>query len=103
MTNTSLRALPSVDRLVNMAQQEINDVLTRDEIVRIARAVLQDVRQADTAAATPTHEELAAMVIAEAHSFLTPSLQPVINASGVIVQTNLGRAPLSQAAIAAMQ
>ena len=32
-----------------------------------------------------------------------PSLQPVINASGVILHTNLGRAPLSQAALQAIQ
>jgi L-seryl-tRNA(Ser) seleniumtransferase len=35
-------------------------------------------------------------------SALRPSLRPVINATGVIIQTNLGRAPLSAAALAAM-
>jgi L-seryl-tRNA(Ser) seleniumtransferase len=35
--------------------------------------------------------------------WLAPTLRPVINATGVIIHTNLGRAPLSQAAIQAMQ
>jgi L-seryl-tRNA(Ser) seleniumtransferase len=36
-------------------------------------------------------------------ALLAPTLQPVINATGVIVHTNLGRAPLSQSAITAVQ
>ena len=36
-------------------------------------------------------------------AWVTPSLRPVINATGVILHTNLGRAPLSQAAIQAIQ
>lgn len=46
-------------------------------------------------------------LLAQAESLLihwtTPSLFPVINASGVIIHTNLGRAPLSEAAIQAIQ
>jgi len=47
--------------------------------------------------------EIAAKVKAEVDRRLQPSLIPVINASGVILHTNLGRAPLSADAIAAMQ
>jgi L-seryl-tRNA(Ser) seleniumtransferase len=47
-------------------------------------------------------ETLVAAVEARLAAVLAPSLKPVINASGVIIQTNLGRAPLSSAALAAM-
>jgi L-seryl-tRNA(Ser) seleniumtransferase len=44
-------------------------------------------------------ERLEDAVAAELHDALQPSLRPVINATGVILQTNLGRAPLNQAAL----
>ena len=50
-----------------------------------------------------TPEALASAVIAAASSRLASTLRPsllaVINATGVIVHTNLGRAPLAEAAI----
>jgi L-seryl-tRNA(Ser) seleniumtransferase len=45
---------------------------------------------------------IAAAAAARAYASLRASLRPVINATGVIIHTNLGRAPLSDAAIAAM-
>src|SRR5205814_9261965 len=51
---------------------------------------------------TPTLDRLAAEVAARAAALTEPSLRPLINASGVIIHTNLGRAPLSTAARAAM-
>lgn len=103
MTHQALRALPSVDRLVNQAQLHINDQLPRDELVRIARAVLHNVRTTANGEPPPALEELVAVVVAQAEQLLQPSLRPVINASGVVIQTNLGRAPLSAGALAAMQ
>ena len=51
----------------------------------------------------PTPEALSLAIVREAQALWQPTLRPVINASGVIIHTNLGRAPLSGAAIAAMQ
>jgi L-seryl-tRNA(Ser) seleniumtransferase len=45
---------------------------------------------------------IAAAAAARAYAWLRASLRPVINATGVIIHTNLGRAPLSDAALAAM-
>lgn len=103
MTHQSLRALPSVDRLVNAAQPHINDRLPRDELVNIARAVLTETRKSGNNGPPPAMEELVAAVVDQAEQLVRPSLRPVINASGVVIQTNLGRAPLSTEALRAMQ
>jgi L-seryl-tRNA(Ser) seleniumtransferase len=51
----------------------------------------------------PAPHEFPALVHAHLAGMAAPSLRPVINATGVIVHTNLGRAPLSAAAVAAVQ
>lgn len=105
MSNPIFRALPSVDRLVRAAEPHAAD-LPHAELVRLARAVLEETRQQVTERdndAPPTLDELSAAVVARARQLIRPSLRPLINASGVIIQTNLGRAPLSDAALQAME
>jgi L-seryl-tRNA(Ser) seleniumtransferase len=86
---TSLRDLPSVDELA----RETDDPLAVDT----ARHVIQRAREEILAGREPgdlrerLHEELAAA--------RAPRLRRVLNATGVIVHTNLGRAPLAAAAI----
>lgn len=50
----------------------------------------------------PPVEDIVAAVDSRARSVLAPSLRPVVNATGVIIHTNLGRAPLSDDALTAM-
>jgi L-seryl-tRNA(Ser) seleniumtransferase len=76
-----LRELPSVDRLATA----------------VARAELADRRAALLAGADDEVD-----LVARARARLRPSLRPVLNATGVIVHTNLGRAPLADAARAAV-
>ncbi|MDO9065697.1 MAG: L-seryl-tRNA(Sec) selenium transferase, partial [Chloroflexota bacterium] len=52
--------------------------------------------------AEPARQDLAAAVVRQARALWQPTLAPVINATGVIIHTNLGRAPLSRAAMSAM-
>ncbi len=102
----ALRRLPSVERLVQLVQQDRQAVtVARSVIVEAARLVLDDYRAAlreGTRDTAPTSGDLLAAVQQRLLAFEKPSLRPVINASGVIIQTNLGRAPLSPAALAAM-
>src|SRR5947207_13554980 len=76
-----LRELPSVDRLATS----------------VARAELAD-RRAELLAGADDEVDL----VARARERLQPSLRRVLNATGVVVHTNLGRAPLAAAARAAV-
>jgi L-seryl-tRNA(Ser) seleniumtransferase len=76
-----LRALPSVDRLATA----------------VARAELAD-RRSELLAGARDETDL----VERARARLRPSLRRVLNATGVVVHTNLGRAPLAQAARAAV-
>ncbi len=97
MANTSeLRKLPAVDRLVEQVETHAPSLARHDVLVEAARSVLDAARAAVHAGApAPGTEHLVTQVISEVNRLFRPSLQPVINATGVIIHTNLGRAPLS--------
>lgn len=101
---TSLRNLPSVEQLLQNAADLIATYgrpLTLDAL----RVTLDDVRarfKARPPLALPTNDEILAQAKSHLSVWTQPTLIPVINASGVILHTNLGRAPLSKATIAAM-
>ncbi|MDX1438157.1 MAG: L-seryl-tRNA(Sec) selenium transferase, partial [Anaerolineales bacterium] len=100
----SLRDLPSVDQLVQSPQAvEALEAYGRPLTLDAVRTALEDARQnfADTGS-VPDLEALIARAVDLLKAWTAPSLRPVINATGVIIHTNLGRAPLSQAAMAAM-
>lgn len=102
---TSLRDLPSVEQLLKNADHLITEYgrpLTLDAL----RATLDEARarfKAKPEVGLPSID----VILSQAESHLTawtaPTLLPVINATGVILHTNLGRAPLSNATIKAMQ
>jgi L-seryl-tRNA(Ser) seleniumtransferase len=103
MPKSELRKLPAIDRLLQMpavaaARASYGHELT----VRTARELLDESRAAILdGRPAPTAEELAAALVARLQAAIRPTLQPVINATGVIVHTNLGRALLSPEARAA--
>ncbi|MEP7335292.1 MAG: L-seryl-tRNA(Sec) selenium transferase, partial [Actinomycetota bacterium] len=84
-----LRDLPSVDELA----RDAGDPLA----VEAARAVLARAREEIRAGADPG--DLRVRLADELAAARTPSLRRVLNATGVIVHTNLGRAPLAEAAL----
>ncbi len=89
-----LRALPAVDRLAAPIMEE---GWTEAEAVAAARAVLAE-RRAELLAGADDAPDLAA----RGRARLRPSLRRVLNGTGVIVHTNLGRAPLAEAAARAV-
>ena len=102
--SSAYRELPSVDRLVGQASlRTAAGELGAEVLAAAARAELDRQRAAIAAgAAAAGIESIVEAVAARAYASLRPSLRPVINATGVIIHTNLGRAPLSAAAVAAM-
>ncbi len=99
-----LRQLPSVDKLLQ-SYPLANLIQThgRTLVVEAIRAELETARQrilADQPADSTT--DLAQAAANRLSAQLQPSLQPVINATGVIIHTNLGRALLSRRAQQAM-
>src|SRR5579883_1031227 len=98
-----LRALPSVDRLIEatIAPGAASD--PHPLRAAAARRVIDDARAAVRAgAAVPTLEALAAAAGRLLREGRRHRLIPVINASGVLLHTNLGRAPMSARAMAAV-
>jgi L-seryl-tRNA(Ser) seleniumtransferase len=98
-----LRSLPSVDHFLQLPQvsgwmTEYGRSLTLDGI----RSVLQDVRrQFPEGGEVPAEPILLSRIDKLLKEWTAPTLQPVLNASGVVLHTNLGRAPLSPAALRA--
>jgi len=96
------RSIPSVD-LVAQAIERLAPEVPSAVAVRAAREEIASVR----GAVSRGHEAAAPEAIAEAGALrarlvLADAPRPVINATGVIVHTNLGRAPLSERALDAV-
>jgi L-seryl-tRNA(Ser) seleniumtransferase len=84
-----LRDLPSVDELARQSDDPL--------AVEVARKVVARARERIQRGDDPG--DLGAQLQAELDSARTPHLRRVINGTGVIVHTNLGRAPLAEAAL----
>ncbi len=106
---SSLRDLPSVDLITQTPQvQGWIASFGRPLTIEAIRSVLSQVRsrfaQAESGQASlPERQALLDEILQTLQEWTAPTLEPVINASGVILHTNLGRAPLSQAALQAAQ
>jgi L-seryl-tRNA(Ser) seleniumtransferase len=100
-----LRSLPSVDQLL-LTPQMGESILSygRPLTVDAVRVVLDEVRaNYSKDADIPGEETLLRKVEQTLQVWVAPSLKGVINATGVVLHTNLGRAPLSQQALLAVQ
>ena len=102
---SSLRSLPSIDQLlqtpiVSTWIQANGRPLTLEAL----RQTLDDVREEYRITKDiPSVDKLLVHANTLLQLWSSPSLQPVINATGVILHTNLGRAPLCDSAIKAIQ
>src|SRR3990170_3658689 len=100
---TAARPPPPVGRL--LADERLRALRAGQRLVvtEIVRQALETARAAVAEGRPPpSDDQLVESVLGLAAVLFRPSLRPVINATGVIIHTNLGRAPLSAEAIAAM-
>ena len=102
---SDLRQLPSIDQLLqNPAVEKWIEAYGRPLTVDALRSTLDAIRVRFPETRTiPDQGRILELAHQTLQSWVEPSLVPVINATGVILHTNLGRAPLSRAAIQAMQ
>ena len=113
-----LRAIPSIDELLNRPRlAALAEKAGRALVTRVARSAVADLRarmkdaqSADANVRSGASSDdnifepaaLEARIISGVEEALAPSLRHVINATGVVLHTNLGRAPISEAAGAAI-
>ncbi len=102
---SQLRLLPSVDELLQSTRgQQLVTLFSRPVTLQTLRAILAQVRtDIRHGAACPSSDELLTTAERILEQEQQPQLRSVINATGVIINTNLGRAPLSAQALQAVQ
>lgn len=111
--HSPLRSLPAVDRLLrHPALAPALAAYGREAVVAALRAALAAVREAwwttggtpaaDAASPGAMSDRLVAAALARLEEAEEGLLRPVINATGVVLHTNLGRSPLSAAAVEAV-
>ena len=99
---STLASLPSVDRLLRAPQAlALIAMYGRAAVADSIRGVLAELRASRSADLPP--EEILQRVAERVEARSTPSLRPVFNLTGVVLHTNLGRAPLPEEAIEAMR
>ncbi len=97
-----LRQIPSVDELLAQPRlAALSKRVERNLVVEVARTVLADLRariagESNWTALGLNGASVEELISTEVERILSRSLQPVINATGVILHTNLGRAPLPE-------
>ena len=102
------RNLPSVSQLLENPQlKQMVETVNHNVVVEGVRTFLDDLREQVTAKADdisiPTPNEMAETIAAWIKSEEKPYLRTVINGTGIILHTGLGRAPLAASALSAVQ
>src|SRR2546429_6138744 len=100
-----LRQIPSVDELLAQPRlAALSKRVDRNLVVDVARAVLGDLRariagDSNWTAVGVDAASVEELISVQVERILSRSQQPVINATGVILHTNLGRAPLPETVV----
>ena len=92
----SRRLIPSVDLILDSLD---TNILPRPLIVQTVRNHLSGLRRAED---IPALEAITAAISRELHILARSRIQPVLNGTGVLVHTNLGRSPLGARTAQAM-
>ncbi|MBF8266674.1 MAG: L-seryl-tRNA(Sec) selenium transferase [Dehalococcoidia bacterium] len=101
--DTSYRGIPSVERLLSEERiRVLIGVYSREPVLDLMRRRLEEVRQEIAQGKEPPpFDDLVEGMVTRATSLWKPWPTPLINATGVVIHTNLGRAPLSREAVEA--
>jgi L-seryl-tRNA(Ser) seleniumtransferase len=92
----ALRGIPAVEKILHLLGP---CALPRAILVDLVRSELAALRKAKT---IPPTDEIVVQVKNAACELLASRIQPMINGTGILIHTNLGRAPLSRLAVEAL-
>ena len=97
------RNLPSVDSVLSQGDvATVSQSFDRDWVVSVVREELETARDGiRNGGESPDVERIASLVYRRLYDTIRAEPRQVINATGVVIHTNMGRAPLSRAAIEA--
>ena len=105
MNQKLLRQIPKVDELMKQpALQQLCQSVPAQKVTEAVRQILDDLRSGilnGTVEELPALEEICGLIVGDANKKAEHSLKKVINATGIILHTNLGRACISERAAAA--
>ncbi|MFB6345043.1 MAG: L-seryl-tRNA(Sec) selenium transferase [bacterium] len=102
MNQDELRKIPGVDELLGSV--DFPDDLPQPLCKRIVRNTLEAVRESvKNGSSCPAEDELKEEIRQKTDELMTNRIQPVINATGVVLHTNLGRAIYSEDAVEAIR
>lgn len=97
------RAIPAVNKLLEIDSfAGLVDSFGHTQVVNAIRETLDEIRN-DTVYKEFSYPETAAKVESKLHEWFMPTQLAVINATGVVIHTNLGRAPLPKTSLQAIQ
>ena len=100
-----LRLIPSVDKIIaDKRMAPAMEALPHDTVVALVRDYLAKLRTDIAAGAKcPDMDEIARSILLQMDELIEPNLCSVINATGVILHTNMGRSLLSDETVSAME
>ncbi|HUS34779.1 MAG TPA: L-seryl-tRNA(Sec) selenium transferase [Verrucomicrobiae bacterium] len=95
--NAKLRAIPAIEKLL----QSLGQIdMPRPALVAVVRREVAALRKEP---AIPSYDEVLARVRKSVDQLRAQRIQPVLNGTGIIIHTNLGRSPLSSAVLETLQ
>ena len=96
-SSSLFRNLPGVDTLINHPDlKKLAEAFSHELVVFFARQTLHEIRH-NPEKGIPDETELVGRIKEKVSGITSKSLRPVINATGIIIHTNLGRAPFGDA------
>ncbi len=103
--SSQFRSLPSVDRIVSDERVQVFEkTYSHDLVVQVTRERIDRERASIALGKQPRSiEDMIDSIRATLLGMSTPGLRRIVNATGVVLHTNLGRAPLSRDSVEAMQ